>query len=162
MIYAAQRPDGIVKIGYTDSLTYRISGLQAKSGITLLLGFRPGSWDEEMAIHARLAEFRAFGSEWYLPTPEVIAEADAIREGLPSNQLENPLPRPVQIADLMTAAAVRKSLGFGWRFTEKAGEIAANMRYGVVQFTTGKPNPYFMRVLPEGMPEVYANLRRFR
>lgn len=78
VIYAAQFPDGIIKIGCTSDLTHRLSAFAADGGA--LIGFMPGEYEDEQEIHRALREHVARGREWYNPTPEVLAAVNEMRD----------------------------------------------------------------------------------
>ena len=75
VVYAVRVRD-LVKIGHTADLANRVSGLHA----TEVLAFRPGTRDDEQAIHAQLVDHLAHGREYYRPTPEVMAVVNDMRE----------------------------------------------------------------------------------
>lgn len=74
VVYAMRVDGGIIKIGWTTQLVTRRENLVGQ-----ILGFRPGDYDDEQAIHASLIEHRARGREFYHPTPEVMAVVNDIR-----------------------------------------------------------------------------------
>lgn len=75
VIYAA-RVDGYIKIGHTSNLCDRLKALRA----TELLGFKPGTRDEELRLHRELAVWAAKGREYYDPTPPVILAVNDLRQ----------------------------------------------------------------------------------
>lgn len=77
VIYFAEMPDGIIKIGHTKNLAVRRHGWTHRGA--RILAFRFGSLEDEQLIHAGLADSRAFGREWYHPTDEVMAEVESAR-----------------------------------------------------------------------------------
>ena len=80
VLYALRLEDGVIKIGCTKNLANRASGLHGN-----ILGFRPGDFDDEKAIHDDLKAHRARGREYYHPRPEVLAVVNDMRDdfGLP-------------------------------------------------------------------------------
>lgn len=74
VVYAARVGEHI-KIGYTTNLWQRLHSLRA----TELLGFQPGTWDDEQRMHRELAVWAAKGREYYDPTPPVILAVNAMR-----------------------------------------------------------------------------------
>lgn len=87
VIYAFRCDDGAVKIGFTAHLDKRRSTL--KFSWADLLGFIPGTVEQERELHKRLVRSRARGGEYYRPTNEVLDIIDDMRDfcGL------DPLPR---------------------------------------------------------------------
>lgn len=77
VVYAARCGDTI-KIGVTTDLANRLSGIGADE----LLAFTPGNHADEQALHARLVEHRHHGTEWYYPTPGVMAVVNEMRDRL--------------------------------------------------------------------------------
>lgn len=77
VVYAVRVGD-LVKIGHTHDLANRVSGLHA----TEVLAFMPGTYDDEQALHQRLAAHVHHGREWYYPTPGVLAVVNEMRETL--------------------------------------------------------------------------------
>jgi len=75
VVYAVRLPDGIVKIGHTTNLARRLNRLQAEE----VLAFKPGTYEDEQAIHDRLVEHVAHGREYYRPVPAVIAVVNELR-----------------------------------------------------------------------------------
>jgi hypothetical protein len=83
VIYALRLTDGTIKIGCTKDLANRASSLQGK-----ILGFRPGSFDEEAEIHATLKPHRARGWEYYEVAPAVLAVVNELRDHFGLDHLE--------------------------------------------------------------------------
>ena len=77
LIYAIRLPDGIIKIGHTKDLMARRRHFD--SGPEAILAIKPGAYDEEQAIHAKLAPHVARGREYYHPTPEVMGFVNDLR-----------------------------------------------------------------------------------
>lgn len=75
VVYAARVGEHI-KIGYTTNLWQRLHSLRA----TELLGFKPGTWDDEQQIHRELALWAAKGREYYDPAPQVILAVNELRQ----------------------------------------------------------------------------------
>lgn len=75
VVYALRLPDGAIKIGCSKNLANRASGLHGQ-----ILGFMPGDFDDEQAIHDALKPHRAHGWEYYHATPEVLAVVNRMRE----------------------------------------------------------------------------------
>lgn len=82
VIYALRLPDGTVKIGHSSSLWNRRRCVHPAAEI---LGFMPGAYEDEQAIHETLAAHRAHGVEYYQPAPAVLAVVNEMRDefGLP-------------------------------------------------------------------------------
>lgn len=76
VVYFAER-NGLVKIGTTSHLARRLRQIKAT-----LLGFEPGGFSEEAALHRQFADFRVEG-EWFEPVVPLL-------ERIPCEQL--PLP----------------------------------------------------------------------
>lgn len=78
MIYFAQTSDNqYIKIGKTDDVQKRLSGLQTGTPHTLkLLATMPGGHDEERMLHQRFAGIRARG-EWFHTTKALVEFATA-------------------------------------------------------------------------------------
>lgn len=74
VVYAMRVPDGAIKIGCTTNLANRASSLHGE-----ILGFRPGTFADELAIHHSLIPHRARGREYYRPTDQVMAVVNDIR-----------------------------------------------------------------------------------
>lgn len=69
--------NGYVKIGHTRNMSNRFR----KYGVSWgqMLSLIPGTIDDEMAIHARLAPHVAQGREYYYPVPEVLEAVNEMR-----------------------------------------------------------------------------------
>lgn len=80
LIYAIRLPDGIIKIGHTREIMARRRHFDSTP--EAILAIKPGTYDEEQAIHEQLAPHRARGREYYHPTPEVLAYVNGIRDDL--------------------------------------------------------------------------------
>ena len=76
VIYAVQLPDGVIKIGCTTNLARRRHAYRDAD----ILAFRPGTMDEEQAIHKSLKRHLVHGREWYRPVPAVIDVVNEIRD----------------------------------------------------------------------------------
>lgn len=82
-VYAVRTPEGLIKIGHTSRLGYRVSGL---GGVESIIGLRlGGTWDDEQAIHDHLDGEAVQGREWYTDTPPVVAVVNEMRSemGMP-------------------------------------------------------------------------------
>lgn len=76
VIYAVRTRDNLIKIGHTTRLANR---MRAYGGLGNLLALRPGTRDDELALHRSLAAHVHHGREYYNPTPEVIAVINGMR-----------------------------------------------------------------------------------
>jgi len=88
VIYALRLDDGVIKIGFTTDLSDREITVRRQSGSehSEVLAFRlMGTYEDEQDIHAGLISHRAYGWEYYHPTPEVLDVVNAMRAdiGLP-------------------------------------------------------------------------------
>lgn len=77
MVYACRLVDGIIKIGCTGDLASRLRTVGSGAE---LLGFMPGDFADERAIHQTLTAHRARGREYYHPTPAVLAVVNEMRD----------------------------------------------------------------------------------
>jgi len=77
VIYAFRCHDGMIKIGYSAELNKRRMTL--KFTWADLLGFMPGTIEDERALHRRLAPSLARGSEYYHATSDVLDVVDEMR-----------------------------------------------------------------------------------
>lgn len=83
ILYAAQFPDGIIKIGHTTHIAGRLSQLAYHEGQTPeVLAIKAGTFEDEQALHDRLAAHCRRGREWYNPDPEVLAIINEWRAAL--------------------------------------------------------------------------------
>lgn len=87
VVYAAQLADGTIKIGWTEHFGDRLRSLKSHTGQDVeLLAFKPGTFDDEQAIHAGLVEHRVDitvqAREYYRPSVEVLEVVNAMRAGL--------------------------------------------------------------------------------
>jgi hypothetical protein len=84
VVYALRLDGGVIKIGFTTNLADRERTVRSRFGSTSseVLAFQPGTYDQEQAIHARLAEHRVHGREYYRATPAVLSEVNALRVGI--------------------------------------------------------------------------------
>lgn len=80
LIYAIRCPDGVIKIGHTRDLMARRRHFD--SAPDAILAIKPGTYDQEQAIHARLKPSLARGHEYYHPTPDVLAFVNGLRSEL--------------------------------------------------------------------------------
>lgn len=77
LVYAVRLPDGIIKIGWTKDFNARRRAFT--SDYDAILAVMPGTFDDEQAIHARLAQHVARGREYYHPHAEVLACVNELR-----------------------------------------------------------------------------------
>lgn len=77
LVYAIKMPDGIIKIGWTKNISERRRPLT--TDYDAILAVLPGSYDDEQAIHDRLAKHVARGREYYHPHAEVLACVNELR-----------------------------------------------------------------------------------
>lgn len=78
VVYAIRTKDGLIKIGHTANIYERALGL---GGLKSILALRPGTYDDEQAIHRSLIAHRAKAREYYHPAPEVLAVVNEMRAG---------------------------------------------------------------------------------
>jgi T5orf172 domain len=77
MIYFVRLESGSIKIGFTDNLEQRLSGLVSYyDGPVVLVATVPGGRKIERAIHDRFVHLRFDGTEQFRPAPEVFAFLD--------------------------------------------------------------------------------------
>jgi hypothetical protein len=83
VVYAARLSDGSIKIGWTERFDLRLHWLKhyAQQDVELL-AFRPGTYEDEQAIHAALTEHLHHAREYYHSTPEVMAVVNEMRTAL--------------------------------------------------------------------------------
>jgi len=77
LVYAARVAGGVIKIGHTGNLAERLYNL---GPVVELLAFMPGTYADEQALHAKLADHLEHGREWYYPTPGVMAVVNDMRQ----------------------------------------------------------------------------------
>lgn len=77
LIYAIRCKDGTIKIGWTKDLYHRRRDLNM--AFDAILAVRPGTYEDEQALHDRLNPSVARGREYYHPTPEVLAYVNDLR-----------------------------------------------------------------------------------
>jgi hypothetical protein len=77
MLYACRLPDGLIKIGCSRDISQRRKWLRGE-----MLGFMPGEFSDELAIHHSLADSVARGREYYHPTPAVLSVVNEMRQSL--------------------------------------------------------------------------------
>jgi predicted GIY-YIG superfamily endonuclease len=80
LVYAVRTKDDLVKIGVTTDLLERMKHI--KGGTAALLALKPGTFEDELAIHHRLRGHAVDGREYYLPTPPVLREVNIMRAAL--------------------------------------------------------------------------------
>ena len=72
-VYFMRRPDGCIKIGYTNHIVRRKRALEKQRGEELtLLGVLPGALRREQEIQYQF-RFQQIEREWFLPTGELKA-----------------------------------------------------------------------------------------
>ena len=77
-VYFVQAENGLIKIGNTKYLNYRLESLRNQGPLALaLLATVPGGRAEEFAYHAAFAAHRLHG-EWFAPHPDILAEIERI------------------------------------------------------------------------------------
>lgn len=80
VVYFVQAECGLIKIGTTGTIAWRLESLRGQSPVALtLLATTPGRRTEEFAYHARFAEHRLHG-EWFSPHPDILAEIERLKE----------------------------------------------------------------------------------
>lgn len=79
-IYFLQRPDGLIKIGYTTNLKRRIESLSRSHGTLNVLRTINGDKQREKRIQTSLRRHNEFG-EWFRAHAAVLTTADQIEEG---------------------------------------------------------------------------------
>lgn len=67
-LYAVRLNDGRIKIGHTANMGQRFGSFKRCT----VLGFKPGTRDDEAAIHASLKAHRATGREYYHEHSDVL------------------------------------------------------------------------------------------
>lgn len=74
VVYFVAAPNGLIKIGTTGNIEWRLASLNFQSPVPLtLLVTTKGSHMAEREYHRRFASARAHG-EWFTRTPEIEAE----------------------------------------------------------------------------------------
>lgn len=81
VVYFMRMPDGIIKIGHSSSLNYRVHALRGR-----LLGFVPGTREDETRHHQRVRHLLHHGREWFSPGPDLCEYINQVRAelGLPA------------------------------------------------------------------------------
>lgn len=77
MIYFFQRTDKNVKIGTTIDYLGRKKDLTRKYGNLNLLGWLPGSYEEESRLHVKFSHCRTTQGEWFYPSTELLSFIDS-------------------------------------------------------------------------------------
>lgn len=77
VIYAIRLRDGVIKIGCTARLDRRRAWFGPDAEV---VGFIPGDFDDERAIHDSLAPHVERGREYYRPEPPVLAVVNQMRD----------------------------------------------------------------------------------
>lgn len=80
LIYAIRCPAGLIKIGWTKDVYRRRRDLNM--AFDAILAVRPGTYEDEQALHDRLSPSVARGREYYHPTPDVVAYVNGLRSTL--------------------------------------------------------------------------------
>jgi hypothetical protein len=80
VMYAAQMPDGLIKIGHTTNLQQRLRH-QNLHGSTLL-AIKRGTYDDEQVLHDSLATHAHHAREWYWPADPVLDLINDWRQAL--------------------------------------------------------------------------------
>jgi hypothetical protein len=85
-----------IKIGWTGDIANRMKSYPPNSR---LLAAEPGTRKDEQRIHRVLAVHRAYGNEWYAPTPTVLHHIEGVkrRHGKPDQVIVG--ARPVTIPE---------------------------------------------------------------
>jgi hypothetical protein len=71
VVYFLEATDGMIKIGYTTSLSRRIAELEIEHGPLKVLGWICGDEKREAELHTRFKNWRLGKAEWFLPNPEL-------------------------------------------------------------------------------------------
>lgn len=87
VVYAIRAKSGHVKIGHTSNLARRCK--QVGRGRKSILGFAPGTREDEDAIHRRLDGLATEGREWYPDCDEVLAVVNEMRAALGVEELDS-------------------------------------------------------------------------
>lgn len=81
VVYFVEASNGLIKIGTTANIEWRLASLQAQSPLPLkLLATVPGKRADEFAYHRLFAQHRAHG-EWFQPSPSLLAEIERLGAG---------------------------------------------------------------------------------
>ncbi len=89
MIYFIQMQSGPIKIGFTKSLTKRLSTIKVSSPEPIaLLGVMEGKQTKERWLHEQFAVHRLQG-EWFSPAPEVLAY---VKDNTLDHRLQDEIP----------------------------------------------------------------------
>lgn len=75
VVYAVLTSGGEIKIGWSRDLLRRKDAY----GESRIMGFMPGTYEDEQAIHARLKPYRSHGLEYYLRVQPVLDEVNKMR-----------------------------------------------------------------------------------
>lgn len=74
VLYALRFKDGTIKLGCTGRIDSRLAHFYHIDGCTPeVLAIKPGSFEDEQAVHGLLVDHLDHGREWYRPDPEVWA-----------------------------------------------------------------------------------------
>lgn len=83
LMYAVRFPDGTIKIGHTGQIARRLTNLiKDGGGMPDVLAIKPGTMEDEAAVHEHLKPHRRHGNEWYHPHPDVLALVNQWRADL--------------------------------------------------------------------------------
>ena len=81
-VYFVQRPDGMIKIGFSTRVRDRIDELTGHSGVRLrLLATVPGTMKDEHAMHVRFAHLRQHRTEMFRPGNDLLRFIGALPKG---------------------------------------------------------------------------------
>ncbi|GAB4351446.1 MAG: hypothetical protein Kow0026_08520 [Oricola sp.] len=79
-IYFVQKTDGMVKVGFTTTLSRRLTTLSKSHGPLEVLGTINGDKQRERSIHRQLERFNVYG-EWFRGEGEVIDYVRSLKDG---------------------------------------------------------------------------------
>ena len=82
VVYFMQDDEGLVKIGYTISLSRRHSQIKSEYGEIEILGWIWGGRQMEKQLHERFAEYRLGRSDWFTPNNEIFAYIESKTDGV--------------------------------------------------------------------------------
>ena len=114
-IYVISSERGIVKIGYSKNPKRRFGSVQTGSDRCKLLGYVPGTREQEISIHRSLDSSR-FHGEWYRPDPEVQVFIDRVAghgiENKKSKRIRLSLPKGAHPISHFISASGHNRLSF--------------------------------------------------
>jgi hypothetical protein len=136
VIYFVQLESGSIKIGFTDNLEQRLSGLSRHYGSPVsLLAAIPGGLERESEIHDRFAHLRFGRTEQFRPALDLL---DFIGKPL----LVGPNPETVELQlPAIGIVRIRKDV------LEEARTVAALRRIDVSDYLSGLLKPLVSRDL---------------